>query len=59
MMNCPYLILDQSPTCDANNAYPPSRFQVQEYCKSKRKRYAICPFFAFHSSEKKMMVKPK
>lgn len=58
-MNCPFLILNYSLTCVATDAYSPSRFQVEEYCKSKRKRYAVCPFFKFHDKGKKRQVSPQ
>jgi hypothetical protein len=55
-MNCPFLIFGYGLTCKANNTYSPSRFQVDEYCRSKRKRYAVCPFFKFRGKEKKVPV---
>jgi len=43
-MKCPYLIKHANFLCKAETPlYPPSSFQLQEYCK--RKEHRKCPFF--------------
>ncbi len=55
-MNCPFLAAKYDLTCDAKNTYAPSRFQLEEYCKGKRDRYTMCPFFkCTHQAKKALM----
>ncbi len=53
-MNCPFLILNYSLTCKANNTYLPSGFQIEEYCRSKR--YSLCPFFKLRAKGEKIVA---
>ena len=52
-MNCPFLSRNYMLVCKARNIYTPSLFQIEEYCRGKRKRYALCPFFKFSDKIKK------
>jgi hypothetical protein len=52
-MNCPFLSRNYILVCKARNIYTPSLFQIEEYCRGKRKRYALCPFYKFSDKMKK------
>ena len=49
--NCLFLTGNYLLTCNANNVYIPSQFEIEEYCKDKR--HTFCPFFKFKDQFKK------
>jgi hypothetical protein len=55
-MDCPFLSVNHIFTCSAKTVYAPSGFQIEEYCRNKRKRYSICPFFRFRDEAKKLKL---
>jgi hypothetical protein len=46
-------------TCNANDTYEPSRFELDEYCKGKWDRYTMCPFFKCTDQAKKIFMPVK
>jgi hypothetical protein len=58
-MNCLFLAMKYDLTCDANDTYAPSRFQLEEYCKGRGGRYTMCPFFKSIDQAKKIFVPVK
>jgi hypothetical protein len=59
IMNCPFLAVKYDLTCDANETYAPSRFQLEEYCKGKRDRYTLCPFFKCTTQAEKVLMQER
>jgi hypothetical protein len=58
-MNCPFLAMKYDLTCNANDTYEPSRFELDEYCKGKWDRYTMCPFFKCTDQAKKIFMPVK